>query len=377
LAVELVATLLAKALPAAAAADPRAQSAAFEGSAWAGAYFRELEACGSMRWQPYTYWRRQPFQGTFINIDAAGERRTVEPADLAADAQEIWLFGGSTLWGTGSRDGGTLPSQLSALLNSEAPRWRLRNFGEAGYVGTQARIALSLALGQGRAPALVIFYEGVNDCLSAFQQARAGLPLQEGFRALEFNSRLGAAFPRVFDESSGRWQPRSPLTGWQALWAGSSTAQWLRRFELLPRLEGRLAPAAALELDSPPHRDPAALAAAVVATAVHNQRWARTLCTAAGTRCLTVWQPDVYHKQQTAEEAALAAQYPGQREFFLEVARQVANHPELAADPDFLFLTRLFSSDPRTLFFDFCHVNEAANRSLAEALVSPVQARLP
>ncbi len=98
---------------------------------------------------------------------------------------------------------------------------------------------------------------------------------------------------------------------------------------------------------------------------------------AAGTRCLTVWQPDVYHKLQTQEEATLAAHYPGQREFFLEVTKRIAADPELAADPDFLFLAELFRHDPRALFFDFCHVNEAANRSLAEALISPLQARLP
>ena len=59
--------------------------------------------------------------------------------------------------------------------------------GESGYVNTQSLLALELELRGGNVPDEVIFYDGVNDVFSTFQNNEAGLPQNEQNRATEFN----------------------------------------------------------------------------------------------------------------------------------------------------------------------------------------------
>lgn len=54
-------------------------------------------------------------------------------------------------------------------------------------MSTQVVIALLLQLQKGQIPDLVIFYDGVNDMYSAYQQKVAGLPENEFNRVKEFN----------------------------------------------------------------------------------------------------------------------------------------------------------------------------------------------
>ena len=81
-------------------------------------------------------------------------------AIFAPDAKTIFMFGGSTLWGTGSPDRNTIPSELQALLG---PEYDIYNFGETGYVSTQELNYLLHRLSLGDIPDTVIFYDGVND----------------------------------------------------------------------------------------------------------------------------------------------------------------------------------------------------------------------
>jgi lysophospholipase L1-like esterase len=346
--------------------DPRASAQAFASAPWAAACLRELAASQPTRWEPYSYWRRRAFVGEHIQIAASGERRTLHPSEPAPGTPEIWCFGGSTLWGAGARDQGTIPSHLAALL----PGYRLRNFGESGYVSLQSRLQFLRQLESEPAPRAVLFYEGVNDLLSAFQQARTGLPLQEGFRALEFNSRLGALGRRWFDEASGEWRPRDAPARWRLALAESATAGWLRRAGLLSPLEARLAPAAALELGRSPASDPAELVRGLVELRARQLAWTRALVASQGAVLMSAFQPNLYEKSLSGDEAGFAAAYPGQAEFFRAVAAAQRADARLADQPDAPDLSRLFEQRGEPLFFDFCHVNETGNRLIAEALAA-------
>jgi hypothetical protein len=102
-------------------------------------------------------WRRKPFHGETINVDGAYEqRRTVNNG--APDAKKAYFFGGSTMWGTGANDEGTIPSQFAAITGMWA-----ENFGEAGYTAHQSLMLLIQLLQNGRRPDLVVFYDGVNE----------------------------------------------------------------------------------------------------------------------------------------------------------------------------------------------------------------------
>jgi hypothetical protein len=127
---------------------------------WAEQNYRELDQAtkpGTTNFKSFTGWRRKPFKGETINVDGPyAQRRTVNRQ--ADGAKRAYFFGGSTMWGTGSSDEGTIPSQFAALTGMHSD-----NFGEQGYTAHQALILLIQLLQEGQRPDLVVFYDGVNE----------------------------------------------------------------------------------------------------------------------------------------------------------------------------------------------------------------------
>lgn len=163
----------------------RERAAAVAADAWTGDYWREHEAARHTRWRSYVYWRRQPFDGDLIDVDAHGFRVTPRVADAA---HTIWLFGGSTAWGTGNRQIGTLAAALQMTLSERGIRAQVLNFAESGYVSHQSLQAFQLALRCGAEPSLAVFVDGANDVFAAYQRGVAGTPQNESTRELEFLS---------------------------------------------------------------------------------------------------------------------------------------------------------------------------------------------
>src|SRR5262249_16388989 len=100
--------------------------------------------------------------------------RLTPGAECGANSYKVFTFGGSTMWGTGSPDWGTIPAYLRAhfAASRHGPDCVV-NFGESAWVSTQGLIQLMLELQSGNVPALVIFYEGANDVYAAYQSGRA------------------------------------------------------------------------------------------------------------------------------------------------------------------------------------------------------------
>ena len=127
--------------------------------------------------ESHVYWRRAPISGKYVNIDADGLRKTWNPPGLPEQPIRIFMFGGSTTWGTGSRDEYTIPSQLSKILAQRfGPRVEVVNYGEGGYVNTQELIRFLKEIERGNVPQIAIFYDGYNDVFSAFQNGIGGIP---------------------------------------------------------------------------------------------------------------------------------------------------------------------------------------------------------
>ena len=115
--------------------------------------YRENARCAHVRWEPYVYWRRLPCSGSYINVDAAGLRRTwAPPARPGRRPLRIFFFGGSAAWGTGVRDEHTVPSELARYLAAAGIDAEVVNYGETGYVSTQDVIALLRELQRGHRP---------------------------------------------------------------------------------------------------------------------------------------------------------------------------------------------------------------------------------
>ena len=146
----------------------RAEPSQYAGQAWVRTYWREEVVVNRYDYQPYVAWRRHPFAGQTIVIDAAGIRRTTNNR-CEKGALTVWMFGGSALWGSGSPDWGTIPSALAGILNQGEGRACVTNYGESAWVSSQESIKLILELKAGRRPDIAIFYDGWNDVSARYQ----------------------------------------------------------------------------------------------------------------------------------------------------------------------------------------------------------------
>jgi hypothetical protein len=152
-------------------------SPAYSGYPWASEFWKEERSRWNSQhgsYEPFRIWGVAPWNGKYINTDNSSYgiwRRTINPRSSGCEKQtsvEIWMFGGSTLYGTGVPDWATIPSYLSRDLSRDlnsatAACIVVRNFGVEGYVTNQEVILLMEQLKAGRRPGIVIFYDGVND----------------------------------------------------------------------------------------------------------------------------------------------------------------------------------------------------------------------
>jgi len=146
--------------------------AQYQGREWVYALRWEEVATNRYDYQPYVVWRRPPYAGKNIFIGEGGIQRTTQ-ANCGNGSLRIFMFGGSALWGSGSPDWGTIPSQLAKVLADSGYSACVKNYGESAWVGTQEVVQLVMALKKGEVPDLVIFYDGWNEISSRYQ---TGLP---------------------------------------------------------------------------------------------------------------------------------------------------------------------------------------------------------
>jgi lysophospholipase L1-like esterase len=338
-------------------------------SSWFPEYQRERQASTILVWSPYVYFRRPPFQGTYINVDSARHRRTVQPRPGDARTRAIFFFGGSTMWGTGQRDAYTIPSVAArGLADAGIHDVAVTNYGEAGYVFAQDLLTLMLALRAGAKPVVVVFYDGINDVVAAIQNDGGGIPQNEAVRAHEFA--LGRA---VFNpQLSLRAEARAAAAFTEVAAGRSAFMQWLTR--LVRR--GRQAPPSA---DS--------LAVDIVRTYAATAQIAEALGTAYGFRVLYVWQPafQVTAKPLSPFERDIAARAANDDSTFWQL--RAAIHRRVAQRLDsvmarivpgrFLDLTGLFAADTATEFLDdIGHNTEHAVGGIVAAMLPKIEEEL-
>jgi hypothetical protein len=148
----------------------------YSSQVWATDYWYEhsiaVEQGQSTRYFPYIIWKRVPFDGKTIKINQDGIRST-PGSNCNPGSYKVFLFGGSSMWGWGAPDWGTIPAYLQSGLGAviKKPVCTV-NYGEIGNVSTQELIKLILQLQAGNFPDLVIFYDGVNDTQSAYDNGQ-------------------------------------------------------------------------------------------------------------------------------------------------------------------------------------------------------------
>lgn len=310
-----------------------------------------------IRWQPYVYWRSLPFEGRYVNVTADGLRHTVSPSregigNSEAKPVRIFMFGGSTLWGSGVRDAYTIPSLLQASLVARGLNVEVTNFGQLGYVSTQEMLTFILEVQQGNVPDLVVFYDGVNETRDGLTSERAGLTGYD--RAAVGNFQL-VRNPSALDLFS--------------LYA---------RTEDLPELI--LGPRGQDEAEIRRHVEQKVknktiqgIAAEIVDTYMANVTIIKAVAKRFGCEARFYWQPVVFSKISTTamEQQIIEKQSIGS--FFELVYAMVRqrntgidrNHSEVQYIAD-VFDTPEWSN--KSAFFDLCHVGEPANEAIAKRI---------
>lgn len=137
--------------------DNRPKLTVYDDVDWAEEYFSERLNV-PIDYKDFITWRKGAHRSRTINIDENGIRRTVPKNENSPN--EIWLFGGSTVWGNGVDDSNTIASHLAKISGA-----KVINFGEDGYISRQSLNMLIKAYNRKKSEKniSVIFYEGAND----------------------------------------------------------------------------------------------------------------------------------------------------------------------------------------------------------------------
>lgn len=342
---------------------------AYPDSAWVNDYYGELDTM-SAQWRPYVYWRTAPHTGKYINIDADGYRfdpaaevRTTGPGPVL----RIFMFGGLTLWGMGARDAFTIPALLNRELRRKGVVADVTNFGEFGYVTTQEVITLLLQLRNGNIPDLVIFYDGINDVESAFQQGVAGIPENEAHRVEEFNL-----------SNPDRTKQLSRLflrTQLQQLANRSHVVAVLRNVARALGISRREVSSDTSAVARGSSSD-ALLAEQVVDRYRGNLELVTVLAAHYGFNCLFYWQPTIYRKTNLTEfeRTLLKVRWVAPLgRFTLTVDSVVrANMPALRSHYQLHDVSDVFLPTTAPIYVNPYHLSESGNGRIAEIMTNDI-----
>ena len=316
--------------------DPRAMLPNYANVTWAAQHYRELASLRS-DYKSFIGWRRKPFQGETVNVGGRyAQRRTIEGMD---NTKKVYFFGGSTIWGTGARDDGTIPSQFVALTGL----WS-ENFGESGYTAHQGLTLLIQLLQDGHRPDVVVFYDGANE---VSQKCRTELtPNSHGQEAsIDFLLNNPPPAPTTFAHYF------SPL--------------WNAADRIKTKLTRAVAPAEVRsfeDCDSRPEK-----ATRIAENLVSDWQMAKGLVESYGGRFVGILEPVLYFSQtrldHLTDDSVMRAQFQA---VYPLVERRMAKAG------GFHNLLRALDVDDY-VYVDFCHVSPNGNRVIATRIANLVQ----
>jgi lysophospholipase L1-like esterase len=325
-------------------------------------------------YQPYIVWKRRPYRGEYTTIGVDGLRRTVNNSS-EPDALQVWMFGGSTVWGVGAPDDETIPSHLARLLNDAVGvETVVRNLGERGFVSTQEVIYLMRELQAGRRPDAVLFYDGVNDA--------AAVSLWPEFPGAHVS----------YDTVRDRFEARNDNGGISSF--ARSTGLYRASRIILDRLEDKPFEGDGIVVytsdDDGAEPDFGWLAERGIDLWLDNVRVVESLSRAYGFTPLMIFQPGLWSEGKPLDPSEVEL-LTTEMEFasigtIMSVRAQMASTlDERLADSQprdaIINLNELFDGTPDPVYIDYVHVtgrgNELAAERVAEALVKRLCANPP
>lgn len=329
---------------------------------WAPEFWNEERS----RWRsragnylPFRIWGAAPWHGKFVNTDETSMgtwRRTINysgPECAGGASVNVWMFGGSTLYGSGVPDWATLPSFLSRNLNGVGRRCvSVVNFGVEGYATNQEVILLIEQLKAGRRPDIVIFYDGVNDSYAG--------AVSPGISTAHLNFLTIKA--RVEGSAVGRLD-----------FLRDSYAFQLAKETL--HLLGPSHPSTAVDQETN------LKAQATLDNYEGNLRVAKALAGTYGYQVYCFWQPSLIYGHKPLDPferqlMSIAAKSDGGNAFrAMAVVYRVAE--QRAVHGPYVFLGNIFDTVRESLYIDkWMHLNPTGNELAAQAIAKRIEDQL-
>jgi hypothetical protein len=328
--------------PAPVEADPPEPSY-YATQSWSETYWKELERARANRlntYLPYQLWRLAPFTGETIHVGADGLRET-PGAECVQGAYMVSVFGGSTVWGYGTPDWGTVPAYLQVGLAQAHERpVCVRNFGQLAWNSTQDLIGLIRELHAGRIPDHVVFLSGVNDVIPAWEAAAAGVPFGMVDIAAKFESRDEEShFLEAFSlyRLATSFLPRKPLS-------------WQPRFRYTFLVSDTLAES-------------------ISRSYLTNYRTVEGLARQYRFSFRFFWQPNLLVGQKPRTEEEEGFKNSARVAPMMELVYQLMSSVGPPEYPAFHNLMDLFASDSSPVYVDWHHLTPEGNRKVAEAML--------
>ncbi len=251
-------------------------------------------------------YRTQQTDGIYINIDDEGLRRSVELPELddAIGEVSIHFYGGSTMWGFGAADDGTIPSFVATMLHDRQYDVDVSNFAHVGYHSFNDFTVLTPQLLNGNIPDIVVLYQGYNDI--ALGTARRGyigtdktqstlthIPIETAEDYFDYYQRYVASIYALADIYEFE-----VVFVWQPMWMNKTLTDYEQ---------------------------------------------------------LVIWQSKLFNSDRVGEIYAQVNPY----------IETLSNRPTI---PHFLNYVDLFADEPDTIFMDIVHITTQGNQRVAEEL---------
>lgn len=149
-------------------------------------------------YEPFLESAERPREGRYVNVSEHGFRTNGGDQPWPPDPERlnVFVFGGSTVFGHGVADDETVPAALERELDAalEQPV-SVYNFGAAAYYSTHERILFGQLLADGYRPGLALFVDGLNDLYRAEPEWSARLRRLVSDRPLPLLARVVRQLP--------------------------------------------------------------------------------------------------------------------------------------------------------------------------------------
>ena len=159
-----------------------------------------------LSYEGFTQFTESEYNGTFVNIDADGYRKSADQAVLSKgkQANNIFIIGGSTTFGYGVKDDDTIASKLQTQLrNNINKEINIFNFGRSFYYSSQERVLIQNLIHKGYLPSLVIFIDGLNEFIHIQDEPIYSYEIRKSFQKRK-NVKENQYFSLLNETSTGR-----------------------------------------------------------------------------------------------------------------------------------------------------------------------------